>query len=64
MLALVARSGKPLSLAELCTELAMAKPTLHRLCGQLLAQGLLSHDVGSRKLHDRARVAPTGAGTR
>jgi DNA-binding IclR family transcriptional regulator len=48
VLALVARSGKPLSLAELCAELSMAKPTLHRLCGQLLAQGLLSHDVGSR----------------
>jgi DNA-binding IclR family transcriptional regulator len=48
LLSLVARSGRALSLAELCAHLGMAKPTLHRLCGQLVAQGFLAHEVGAR----------------
>ena len=48
LLSLVARSGRPLSLAELCAQLEMAKPTLHRLCGQLVALGFLAHEVDAR----------------
>ena len=48
LLSLLARSGRALSLAELCAQLEMAKPTLHRLCGQLVAQGFLAHEVGAR----------------
>ncbi len=48
LLALLAREGRPLSLAELAASLALPKATAHRICEQLVAQRFLARDVQAR----------------
>lgn len=48
LLARLAEEGRPLSLAELATELALPKGTAHRLCMQLLESGFIARDVNER----------------
>lgn len=48
LLGLLARAGRPLSLAELALGLALPKATAHRLCAQLIEIGHLARDVDER----------------
>lgn len=48
LLAAVAEAGHALTLAELSDRLGLPKPTVHRLCGQLLEGGFLARDVDER----------------
>ena len=48
LLAIVAREGRPLALAELTARLGLPKGTAHRICLQLLESGFLARDVGER----------------
>nr|WP_145548899.1 IclR family transcriptional regulator [Variovorax boronicumulans] len=48
LLATVAKAGHALTLAELAERLALPKPTVHRLCGQLQDSGFLARDVDER----------------
>ena len=48
LLALVAREGRPLSLAELAAGLGLPKATAHRICEQLVASHFLARDVQER----------------
>lgn len=48
LLALLAASGRALSLAELSARLALPKATVHRLCMQLQASGFVARDVDER----------------
>ena len=48
LLAVLAREGRAMSLAELASRLGLAKATTHRLCSTLLATGHLARDVGER----------------
>jgi IclR family transcriptional regulator, acetate operon repressor len=48
LLALLAREGRALSLAELAASLSIPKGTTHRLCTQLLETGYLSRDLDQR----------------
>jgi DNA-binding IclR family transcriptional regulator len=48
LLALLAREGRPLTLAELAARLTLPKGTAHRICTQLLATGFLARDVDER----------------
>ena len=50
LLALLADEGRPMTLAELTTQLGLPKGTVHRLCANLLASGHLSRDVDERQL--------------
>ena len=49
VLMLLAEEGRPLSLAELATRLALPKGTAHRICLQLLEGGFLARDVDERQ---------------
>lgn len=48
ILTLLAAEGRPLSLAELTTLIALPKGTVHRLCVNLVAAGFLARDVDER----------------
>lgn len=48
LLAHLAGAGRALSLAELSTALALPKPTVHRLCAQLLETGFLTRGLDER----------------
>ena len=48
LLALVAREGRVMSLAELAAGLDLPKATVHRMCTQLLASGFLARDLDQR----------------
>lgn len=48
VLALVAKEGRTLSLAELASRLALPKASAHRLCSQLLDDGLLARGIDQR----------------
>lgn len=48
LLALLAREGRALSLAELSARLGLPKATAHRLCTQLVDSGFLARDVEER----------------
>lgn len=48
LLALLANEGRPMSLAELTTQLSLPKGTVHRLCANLLAGRYLMRDVDER----------------
>lgn len=50
LLALLAREGRPLTLAELTARLALPKVTVHRLCAHLQAAGHLVRDLDERAL--------------
>jgi DNA-binding IclR family transcriptional regulator len=49
LLALLAEEGRPLTLAELTTQLSLPKGTVHRLCANLMASGHLARDVDERQ---------------
>ena len=49
LLARLAEEGRPLSLAELASYLALPKATAHRLCAQLLETGFIVRGVGERE---------------
>ncbi len=48
LLAVLADSGRPMTLADLVAALELPKATVHRLCGQLLACGFVSRDLNER----------------
>ncbi len=48
LLAHLAAQGRALSLADMAADLALPKPTLHRLCTRLLDAGFLARDVDER----------------
>ena len=48
LLATLADSGRPMTLADLVVALALPKATVHRLCNQLLVSGFVSRDVNER----------------
>lgn len=48
LLGLLAKEGRAQTLAELASQLGLAKATAHRLCGQLLAGGYLARDIDER----------------
>src|ERR1035438_681424 len=48
LLALLAREGRPLRLAELAARLALPKATAHRICEQLIGMRFLARDVQER----------------
>jgi IclR family acetate operon transcriptional repressor len=48
LLQCVAAADRPISLAELAERLELPKPTLHRLCSQLVAKGFLARDVDEK----------------
>ncbi|HYP84677.1 IclR family transcriptional regulator [Variovorax sp.] len=48
LLAVLASEGRPLSLADLATRLALPKGTVHRLCTQLMATGHVARDRDER----------------
>lgn len=48
LLSLLAELGRPMSLAELSQRLSLPKPSVHRLCNNLLASGYLARDVDER----------------
>jgi DNA-binding IclR family transcriptional regulator len=48
LLALLAEVGRPMSLAELTTQLSLPKGTVHRLCSNLMAAGYLARDIDER----------------
>lgn len=48
LLATLAGAGRALTLAELADALALPRPTVHRLCGQLQELGFLARDVDER----------------
>jgi DNA-binding IclR family transcriptional regulator len=48
LLGLLAKEGRAQTLAELASQLGLAKATAHRLCGQLLAGGYLARDLDDR----------------
>ncbi len=48
LLAALADSGRPMTLADLVVALELPKATVHRLCGQLLACGFVSRDLNER----------------
>ncbi len=48
VLALVARAGSPVSLAELAERLGLPKASAHRICEQLVAGGHLARDFAER----------------
>lgn len=48
LLALLAKTGRALSLAELATGLDLPKASAHRLCVQLLSTGFVARDVDER----------------
>jgi len=48
LLSVLARHGRPISLAELCSALALPKGTVHRLCSQLVDGGFLMRDIDER----------------
>ena len=48
ILALLAKEGRALALAELASRLEIPKGTAHRLCIQLVEQAFLSRDVDQR----------------
>jgi DNA-binding IclR family transcriptional regulator len=49
LLALLAEEGRPMTLAELTTQLNLPKGTVHRLCANLMATGYLARDVDERQ---------------
>lgn len=48
LLALMAREGRALTLAELSLRLGLPKATTHRLCAHLLESGFLARDIDER----------------
>lgn len=48
LLAMLAREGRVMSLAELAARLALPKATVHRLCTQLVEGGFLARDLDQR----------------
>jgi DNA-binding IclR family transcriptional regulator len=50
VLSTVAQLGRPLTLAELAQRVSLPKPTVHRLCVNLLAGGYLARDVDEKML--------------
>jgi IclR family acetate operon transcriptional repressor len=48
LLQCVAAADRAVSLADLAERLALPKPTLHRLCAQLVTQGFLARDVDEK----------------
>ncbi len=48
-LAAVAARDRPVTLAELAEELALPKPSVHRLCARLARLGMLVRDVDARR---------------
>jgi len=48
LLQCVAAAERAISLAELAERLELPKPTLHRLCTQLVAQGFLARDLDEK----------------
>lgn len=48
ILALLAEEGRPMTLAELTSQLGYPKGTVHRLCANLMAGGYLARDVDER----------------
>ena len=52
----IVAAGTPLSVAELAERTEIPKPTVHRLVGNMIAEGLLRNDSFSRGLVPGARV--------
>lgn len=50
ILGLVARSTRPVSVADIAEALLLPRPTAHRLCGRLEDLGFLAHEPGTRNL--------------
>jgi DNA-binding IclR family transcriptional regulator len=48
LLAVLADSGRPMTLADLVAALELPKATVHRLCNQLLSCGFVSRDLNER----------------
>lgn len=48
LLAVLADTGRPMTLADMVAALDLPKATVHRLCSQLLASGFVSRDVNER----------------
>jgi DNA-binding IclR family transcriptional regulator len=49
LLETVVASARALTIAELCAELGLPKPTVHRLCQRLEAEGFLAREPGGRR---------------
>lgn len=48
LLAAIAGADQPITVPELCQELGLPKPTVHRLCQRLETEGYLSREPGGR----------------
>lgn len=59
----VADAERPLSIADLVTILAIPKPTVHRMCQRLEAEGYLEREPGARQFTVGPRLVALSLGT-
>lgn len=59
----VADAERPLSIADLVAILAIPKPTVHRMCQRLEAEGYLEREPGARQLTVGPRLVALSLGT-
>lgn len=62
LLEALADAGRPLTPTELNEEFGLPKPTIHRLCNMLEAQGFLIRDLDGNRLHPAPRLRRLAAG--
>ncbi|MEO1161910.1 MAG: IclR family transcriptional regulator, partial [Pseudomonadota bacterium] len=59
---IVADAGKPMTPSEINRQLGLPKPSIHRLCQTLLAEGYLTRDSDPRRLRPARRLRRMAAG--
>jgi len=59
---IVADAGKPMTPSEINRNLGLPKPSIHRLCQTLLAEGYLARDTDPRRLRPARRLRRMAAG--
>ncbi|MBK5951146.1 ArsR family transcriptional regulator [Rhodobium orientis] len=58
----LARTGTPMTATEITAALGLPKPTIHRLCQQLEAEGFLERDLDGRRYLPGRRMREMAAG--
>ena len=59
---IVADAGKPVTPSEINRQLGLPKPSIHRLCQTLIAEGYLARDSDPRRLRPARRLRRMAAG--
>ncbi len=59
---IVAEAGRPMTPSEINRQMGLPKPSIHRLCQTLLAEGYLAPDSDTRRLRPARRLRRMAAG--